>query len=482
MPGDRDVLLIVEKAQRGPIDDVRLEFDPLAYKIPPHITLVYTDEGAKVNAAAVTRVASQLFRMVLRFDRIQIVGERNVWLMADEESATYVEGIRKELIEGKCNPRIVLGRGKDRGEAERIRDHALKKLRLPCVVEFSEILHEEVLPDGSSRAIGKFPLRQDQLVFQATRAARWLWSVWPFEAGTGLDVSKTAYRLLTHLMPFEEETIRESSWAGVRLAEEPLERFDMQEVVSAGNRALAVLRWDPKENKRFIQVHAHSLPGSAKVRDAEGLVEAAKREFEGAGHAAVRLFLWGDRRAAPLPGNLWHYDSVETLGKLPEEVGYDVPPGLELRRETTVEFMEDYRQLYADHRQAHPNVAESADADMMRMNLSSGGVLTLRDKGEVIGLVGWQLASQPQWDVTCHTVGDVIVAGNRRWRGLGKVLRALAAKAMDRNASEFHAGRIRAYNVAALSGALESGRSVVATNVWVDASDKQGWRRYSLDA
>ncbi|MEK7466382.1 MAG: hypothetical protein AAB074_03115 [Planctomycetota bacterium] len=482
MATDRDVLLVVDKAQRGPIDEVRLEFDPLAYKIPPHITLVYGDEGSKLGAASVSRAASSLFRMVLRFDRIQVVGERNVWLMADEESAAYVEGIRKQLLEGKCNPRIVLGRGKDRNEAEKIREHAMKKLRLPCVIEFSEVLHEEVLVDGSSRAIGKFPLRQDLLVFQATRAARWLWNVWPFEAGSPLDVSKTAYRLLTHLVPLEEETIKDTTWAGVRTPDEPLERFDMKEVVSAGSRALAVLRWDSKEKKRYVEIHAHSLPASAKVRDAEGMVEATRREFEGTQYSAIKLFLWGDRRADKTPGDLWHFDSVETLGKIPEEVGYDVPPGLEMKRESNVEFMEDYRQLYEDHRKAHPNVAEFADAEMMRMNLSSGGVLTLRDAGTVLGVVGWQLAPQPQWDVTCHMVDDVIVAGNRRWRGFGKVLRAVAAKAMDRRISEYQAGRIRAYNIAALSGALENGRSIVATEIWVDASAKQGWRRYSLDA
>ncbi len=482
MPGDRDVLLLVDKAQRGPIDDVRLEFDPLAYKIPAHLTLVYADEGDKVNAATVTRVAGQLFRTVLRFDRIQIVGERNVWLMADEESTGYVEGIRKELVEGKCNPRIVLGRGKDRAEADRIREYAMKKLGVPCVVEFSEVLHEEVLSDGSSRAIGKFPLRQDQLVVQAMRAARWLWNAWPFGESSPLDVTRTAYRLLTHLVPFDEDTIRESSWAGARMPEEPLGRFEMKEVISGGNRALAVLRWHPKENKRFVDVQAHSLPGSARVKDAEGLVEQVKREFEGAGHAAIRLFLWGDRRADPLPGALWHFDSVETMGKIPDEFAYDVPPGLELRRESTVEFMEDYRLLYQDHRQAHPNVAEHADEELIRQCLSSGGVLTLRDAGEMIGLVGWQLAMQPPWDVTCHTVAEVIVAGNRRWRGFGKVLRALAAKAMDRRVSEFQAGRVRAYNIASLSGALENGRKIVATSLWVDAGGKQGWRRYSLDA
>jgi hypothetical protein len=481
VPGDRDVLLVVDRTHRGPIDEVRLEFDPLAYKIPPHITLVYPDEGQKVFAANVSRTASQLFRMVLRFDRIQVVGERNVWLMVDEESAGFVDGIRKDLIDGKCNPRIVLGRGKDRAEAERIRDHAMQKLRLPCVIEFSEVLHEEVLADGSSRVIGKFPLRQDQLVLQATRAAKWIWNAWPFEAGSPLDVSKTAYRLLTHLVPMEEEWIRDSSWAGVRLPDEPLARFDMREVVAAGNRALAVLRWDVKEKKRYVEVHAHSLPPSAKVRDMEELVEAIRGEFADTGYAAVKVSLWGDRRADKLPGDRWHFDSVETLGRIPEEFMYDVPPGLELRRESTVEFMEEYRQLYQEHRQAHPNVAEAADPDMMRMNLSSGGVLSLRDAGELIGLVGWQLASQPQWDMTCHMVNEVIVAGSRRWRGFGKVLRAVAAKAMEKRSSEFQAGRIRAYNVAALSGALENGRSIVATELWVDASERQGWRRYSLD-
>lgn len=482
MPGDRDVLLLVDKAQRGPVDDVRLEFDPLAYKVPPHVVLVDTDEGDKVNAAGVTRVASQLFRMLLRFDRIQIVGERNVWLMADDESTAYVEGIRKELLEGKCNPRIVLGRGKDRAEADRIREYAMEKLRLPCVIEFSEVLHEERLSDGSSRVIGKFPLKPDQLVQQAMRGARWLWNAWPMGGETPLDVTRTAHRLVTHLVPFEEETIAVSSWAGVRLPDEPLSRFEMKDVSAGGTRALAVLRWSAKENKRFVDVLAHSLPSSARVKDAEGIVEAVKKEFGGAGHAAIRLFLWGDRRADPLPGDLWHFDSVETLGKIPDEFAFDLPPGLELKRETTFEFMEDYRQLYQDHRQAHPNVAEQADAEMMRANLVSGGVLTLRDAGEIIGLVGWQLAAQPQWDVLCHTVSEVIVAGSRRWRGFGKVLRALAAKAMDRKASAFQAGRVRAYNIASLSGALENGRKIVATSVWVDAGGKQGWRRYSLDA
>lgn len=482
MPGDRHVLLLADKAQRGPLDDVRFEFDALAYKVPAHITLVDADEGDKVNAAAVMRVASQLFRTLLRFDRIQIVGERNVWLMADEESTAYVEGIRKELLEGKCNPRIVLGRGKDRAEADRIREYALQKMKLPCVVEFSEVLHEEVLSDGSIRAIGKFPLKPDQLVQLAMRGARWLWNAWPLGGESPLDVSRTAYRLATHLMPFDEETIAASSWAGARMPDEPLSRFEMKDVAAGGTRALAVLRWSAKENKRYVDVLAHSLPSSARVKDAEGIVEAVRKEFGGAGHAAIRLFLWGDRRADPLPGPLWHFDAVETMGKIPDEFAYDVPPGLELRRETTVEFMEDYRQLYQDHRQAHPNVAEHADADLVRQCLSTGGVLTLRDAGEMIGLVGWQLATQPQWDVTCHTVAEVIVAGSRRWRGFGKVLRALAAKAMDRKASEFQAGRVRAYNIASLSGALENGRKIVATSLWVDAGGKQGWRRYSLDA
>jgi hypothetical protein len=473
---------MVDRSHKGVIDEVRLEFDPLAYKVPPHVTLVYPDEGGKVTAAAVSRAASQLFRTVLRFDRIQIVGERNVWLMADQESTDYVESVRKQILDGRCQPRLVLGRGKDRNEAEKIRDHAMKKLRLPCVVEFSEVLHEEVLVDGSSRVIGKFPLRQDQLVFQATRAARWLWNVWPLEAGSPLDVSRTAYRLLTHLVPFEEETIKDSSWAGVRLPEEPLARFDMKEVTSQGNRALAVLRWDPRERKRFVEVHAHSLPASARLRDAEGLVGEAQKAFAETGASALRLFMWGDRRQDKLPSGLWHFDSVETLGRVPDEVMFDVPPGLELKRETTIEFLEEYRALYEEHRRAHPNVAESADAEAMRMNLSSGGVLSLRDQGEMIGLVGWQLGPQPQWDVTCHWVDDVIVSGSRRGRGLGKVLRGVAAKQMDRRASEFQAGRIRWYNAPALSGALANGRSIVATDVWVDASERQGWRRYSFDA
>jgi hypothetical protein len=254
----------------------------------------------------------------------------------------------------------------------------------------------------------------------------------------------------------------------------------MREVVSAGNRALAVLRWDAKEKKRYVEIHAHSLPATAKVHDAEGLIEATRKEFEDSGYAAIKLTLWGDRRADRLPDR-WHFDVLETLGKIPDEFQYDVPPGLELRREQTVEFMEEYRQLYAEHRQAHPNVAENADPDTIRMALSTGGVLTLRDNSELIGLVAWQLAPQPQWDVTCHTVTDAIVAGGRRWRGFGKVLRAMAAKAMDKRVSGFQAGRIRAYNVAALSGALENGRSIVATEIWIDASARQGWRKFSLD-
>lgn len=480
MASDRDVLLVVEKAHRGPIDEVRLEFDPLAYKVPPHVTLVYAEEGKRVTGAAVSKVASQLFRLVLRFDQIKVVGDRNVWLMADEESSAYVESVRKELLEGKCNPRIALGRGKDRSEAEKIREFAQSKLKLPLVLEFGEVLHEEILVDGSSRVVGRFPLRQDQLVFQATRAARWLWNCWPFEAGQPHDVARTAYRLLADLVPFDEETIEESSWKGIRRPEEPPSRFDVQELAVQGVRALAGLKYDTRENRRHVEVYAHSLPAGTKARDAEPMVAEIRRTFADGDPEAVHFFLWGDRRADKLPDAAWHADSVQTLGRVPDEVMFDVPPGLELRRETTVEFMEEYTALYEAHRKLFPKVAEHADAEAMRRNLSFGGVLSLRDAGKAIGIVGWQLAPQPVWDVPCHFVDEVIVAPERRGRGFGKVLRAVAAKAMDRRASEFQAGRIRAYNTPSLSGALANGRSVVATQFWADAGEGRGWPRYSM--
>jgi GNAT superfamily N-acetyltransferase len=477
---DRDVLLLVDRAHRAPLDEVRLEWDPLAYKVPPHVTLVYAEEGSKVQAATVSRVASQMFRTVLRFDKIVISGDKNVWLVADQESSDYVESIRAQLLPGKCNPRVVLGRAKDRLDAEKIRDHALSRLHLPLVMEFGEVLHEEILVDGSSRQIGRFPLRQDQLVFQAGRAARWLWNVWPFEAGSALDVSRTAYRLLNDLVPFEEDRIKDSSWAGVRKPEEPLSVFDAQEITSQGQRALAVLRWSPQAGKRYVEVMAHSLSSGAKARDAEPLVAETARAFAGSGFSAVQLFLWGDRRGDRLPGNLWHLDSVQTLGRIPEEVMFDVPPDLQLVKESNVEFMDTLVALYEEHRREHPRVAERADPDEMRRNLSMGGVLSLRDGDQIIGLVGWQLGQQPNWDVPAHVFNEVIIAPAHRGRGYGKVLRAVATRQLDKRLAEFQAGRIRWYNNPSISGALASGRQIVATSLWIDAGDGDGWPRYGL--
>lgn len=482
MASDRNVLFVIDKAHRDPVESLQGEFDLSVGRIPPHILLVYPEEGSQVSAVAVSRTAGTAFRSLIRFDTVKIVGERNVWLMPDADSAEFLESLRKPMHPEKITPRMVLGRGKDRQDAERIRDRAIAVLRPPVVLEFSEILHQEILVDGSLRQVARFPLRQDSLVQQAMRAARWNWSAWPLGGESPFDAARTAWRLMAHLVPFEDETIRDSVWKDVRQPDEPLDRFSARETSSRGLRALAVLRWDPREKRRYVQVLAHSLPSGSRAADAAPLVDEMRAAFAESGASAIRFPLWGDRRGDAMPGDLWHLDAVDTLGPLPEASAAEVPAGLECVKESTVEFMEDYRRLHADHRDAHPNIAEYADADMMRANLRTGGVISLREGGATVGLVGWQLAEAPHWDVPAHTVDDVIVAGGRRGKGIGRALRALAAREMDRSKAVWQAGRIHAYNAPALSGALAAGRSIVATSVWVDLSDRQGWRRHSLDA
>jgi 2'-5' RNA ligase len=93
------------------VHKVRERYDPLADKIPPHITLVFpfTDEISDDDLSAHVRsVARKYGRFKISFESMDLIDSNRLWLIVDEEN-DLISRIHDDLYSGCLSRHLLPG-------------------------------------------------------------------------------------------------------------------------------------------------------------------------------------------------------------------------------------------------------------------------------------------------------------------------------------------------------------------------------------
>lgn len=145
----------------------RRRYDPLAAKIPPHVTLVFPFESAMADAALVAHVR-QVTESAAPFSIVLGAAERQapdyVWLPV-VGGAARIQDLHEDLYTGPLaefrrrdcayRPHLTIGRV-DCGRDEVLRE--ARAIVLPAAITIDRVVIERILPDGGSELLHSFPL------------------------------------------------------------------------------------------------------------------------------------------------------------------------------------------------------------------------------------------------------------------------------------------------------------------------------------
>lgn len=146
------------------IQEVRTQFDPLALKVPPHITLMEPEPRDKIPSDYLKKLSLDSLPKLdeLRFEKVVIHDGVYLWLMPSSESAERLGIWRDALVQGPSQeefiPHITLGYLSRDLSAEDTTQMAREKLRLPATLVFEKLLLEEFGDNQISVPIDSRPL------------------------------------------------------------------------------------------------------------------------------------------------------------------------------------------------------------------------------------------------------------------------------------------------------------------------------------
>ncbi|MDZ4677468.1 MAG: 2'-5' RNA ligase family protein [Oligoflexia bacterium] len=149
----RDLLLIATGEALKGIDEVRAKFDPLAKKVPTHVTLLFPEPALSINKEFLKSVPTAELPSLqsLTFTRIEVHEDMYLWLVPDEESASKLIAWHEALtskIENhtqgeKYHPHITLGYIPRSITPEDAVAFAKNLISTPLSLSFQKLLLEE---------------------------------------------------------------------------------------------------------------------------------------------------------------------------------------------------------------------------------------------------------------------------------------------------------------------------------------------------
>jgi hypothetical protein len=159
----RDLLLVATADTAKAIEEVRAKFDPLAKKIPAHVTLVFPEPEANLSKEFLKPLQTSELPAIssLTFSQVTIQDDMYLWLVPDHESAEKLRAWREFLLkqlsahtqEPAYEPHITLGYIPRSISPEDAITFAKTAISLPLTVNFEKILLEEFAENQVSTAV-----------------------------------------------------------------------------------------------------------------------------------------------------------------------------------------------------------------------------------------------------------------------------------------------------------------------------------------
>lgn len=166
----RDILLIPSQESLAKIQAVRSQFDPLALKVSPHITLLEPEPRGNIQNDYLKKLnLDELPKLNdLKFEKVVVHNNVFLWMIPSPESAERLSLWRDALIQGlppqpnraveEFIPHITLGYLTRDLSAEETLKIAREKLEIPGAFFFAKLLLEEFGDNQASVPIDSRPL------------------------------------------------------------------------------------------------------------------------------------------------------------------------------------------------------------------------------------------------------------------------------------------------------------------------------------
>jgi hypothetical protein len=169
----RDLLLVADKDSATGVDTVRSKFDPLAKKVPTHVTLLFPEPAKLMDSSLLKAVTTQELPSLetLTFSQVLVHDEMYLWLMPDAESRDKIVKWREiffqHLISGsdphsqgeEFLPHITLGYIPRSLTPEEAMAFAHNALTLPLTLNFEKILLEEFSENQVSTSVDSLSVK-----------------------------------------------------------------------------------------------------------------------------------------------------------------------------------------------------------------------------------------------------------------------------------------------------------------------------------
>lgn len=156
---------MVSEASAKGLNEVRAKYDPLAKKVPAHVTLVFSEPREKILPTTLEGLSAELPSLKsINFTHVIIQDEKYLWLTPDEEGASKLKAWydhfsqKLGLPAPESAPHITLGYLPHTAQPDQVMELVKTHVSLPLAVEFSDILLEEFDEDQVSRTVQKLPV------------------------------------------------------------------------------------------------------------------------------------------------------------------------------------------------------------------------------------------------------------------------------------------------------------------------------------
>ncbi len=163
----RDLLLIATAATSQGIEEVRLKFDPLAKKIPAHVTLLFPEPSKSIAPELLKTLSIQELPglKTLQFSQVIVHDEMYLWLLPSEESREKLLKWREAALSALTTnhphhtqgeefiPHITLGYVPRSLTPEEAVSFAQNLITPPLEVSFAKILLEEFSENQVSTSV-----------------------------------------------------------------------------------------------------------------------------------------------------------------------------------------------------------------------------------------------------------------------------------------------------------------------------------------
>jgi hypothetical protein len=149
----RDLLLVPTGEAVAKIEEVRAKFDPLAKKVPAHVTLLFPEPANLINKDFLKSIPVGELPSLgsLTFSSIIIHDDMYLWLIPDDDSGqklkawqeAFIKNLATHSQEEKYEPHITLGYVPRKTLPEDAIGFAKNLISLPLTLNFEKLLLEE---------------------------------------------------------------------------------------------------------------------------------------------------------------------------------------------------------------------------------------------------------------------------------------------------------------------------------------------------